>query len=161
MTHKEIIDICEKYSIKNYTINPDNTIDVNGSVHLYKSDLDELPLQFNKVTGYFVCGFNKLTSLKGAPKYVGGYFNCNVNFLYSLENAPTYIGIDISCIGNPIHYIYYKYIQNFNNIELFNEFKIINGNTINVKRLNDYININNYNHKLNVSLLSQVGYELI
>jgi len=55
MNHKEIKDICEKYSIKNYTINPDNTIDVNGNVYLYKSGLTELPLQFNNVSGYFEC----------------------------------------------------------------------------------------------------------
>ena len=34
MTNQEIHDICKKYGIQNYTINPDGSIDVNGNVEL-------------------------------------------------------------------------------------------------------------------------------
>ena len=67
--------ICEKYNIKNYTINPDGSIDVNGSVDLSQYKLIELPLRFNKITGYFDCSNNNLTSLKGCPRWVGGNFS--------------------------------------------------------------------------------------
>ena len=73
--------ICEKYKITNYTINPDGSIDVLGDVYLCGKNLTELPLRFNKVTGCFDCGDNKLTTLKGSPKWVGGYFNCSSNQL--------------------------------------------------------------------------------
>jgi hypothetical protein len=58
-----IHDICEKYGIKNYTINDDGSIDVNGDVDLYNCSITELPLRFNKVTGWFDCGYNNLTTL--------------------------------------------------------------------------------------------------
>ena len=32
---ESIIEICKQYGIINYTINPDGSIDVNGSVYLY------------------------------------------------------------------------------------------------------------------------------
>ena len=94
--------ICEKYNIKNYTINPDGSIDVNGSVYLYDESLTELPLTFNKVTGYFDCSDNKLTSLKGCPRWIGDYFNCRNNYLPNLEFSPDYVGGWFSCEYNKL-----------------------------------------------------------
>jgi hypothetical protein len=91
--------ICKRYRIKNYTINPDGSIDVNGSVNLSGRVLTELPLRFNKVTGSFNCGYNKLTTLKGSPKWVGS-FNCSVNKLTSLEFSPDYVGGHFWCKYN-------------------------------------------------------------
>ena len=51
-------DICEKYNIKNYKINPDNSIDVDGNVDLDRKYLTELPIRFNRVTGHFDCSRN-------------------------------------------------------------------------------------------------------
>ena len=95
-----IQELCKRYRIKNYTINSDGTIDVNGSVHLYDESLTELPLRFNKVTGYFDCSDNKLTSLKGSPRWIGGYFYCSRNKLTSLEFSPEYVGGVFSCEYN-------------------------------------------------------------
>jgi hypothetical protein len=92
--------ICKKYGIKNYTVNPDGSIDVNGDVSLSYDGLTELPLTFNKVTGYFDCSNNKLTSLKGCPRWVGGYFGCGYNDLTSLEFSPDYIGGSFWCQYN-------------------------------------------------------------
>ena len=50
-----IDDICKKYKITNYIINPDKTIDVDGDVTLSFSYLSKLPLKFNKVSGNFLC----------------------------------------------------------------------------------------------------------
>ena len=94
--------ICKKYGIKNYTINGDGSIDVVGDVYLSFSELTELPLTFNKVTGYFNCGGNSLTTLKGCPRWVGDYFRCNYNNLTSLEFSPEYVGGNFSCRDNEL-----------------------------------------------------------
>ena len=100
MTEQEIHDICMKYNIKNYSINPDGSIDVDGNVYLSEMDLIELPLKFNKVSGYFNCSFNKLTSLKGSPKEVGTFFTCYGNKLIDLKYAPNRIGSWFDCSNN-------------------------------------------------------------
>jgi hypothetical protein len=92
--------ICEKYKITNYTINSDGSIDVNGDVDLYYMELTELPLNFNRVTGYFHCSRNNLTSLKGCPRWVGGNFICSYNNLTSLEFSPDYVGDYFNCVQN-------------------------------------------------------------
>jgi hypothetical protein len=85
--------ICKEYSIKNYTINPDGTVDVGGDVNLYRKGLKELPLKFGKVSGDFYCSNNQLTTLEGAPKEVGGYFDCGSNELSTLEGAPKKVSV--------------------------------------------------------------------
>jgi hypothetical protein len=92
--------ICKKYGINNYTINDDGTIDVNGDVNLWIKGLTELPLTFNKVTGYFNCGYNNLTSLKGCPRWIGDNFDCGNNRLASLEFSPDYVGGHFWCKWN-------------------------------------------------------------
>ena len=99
---KDIDAICKKYLIKNYTINSDGTIDVNGDVNLIDMNLDKLPLKFNKVTGSFKCGNNQLTSLEGSPKEVGGRFNCYDNQLISLVGAPKWVGGNFYCGNNQL-----------------------------------------------------------
>jgi hypothetical protein len=94
--------ICEKYKITNYTINSDGSIDVNGDVDLYYMELTELPLNFNRVTGYFHCSRNNLTSLKGCPRWVGGNFICSYNNLTSLEFSPDYVGGFFWCNSNQL-----------------------------------------------------------
>ena len=97
-----IHDICKQYNIKNYTINDDGSIDVDGNVDLWNRGFVELPLRFNKVTGYFHCGMNKLTSLKGCPRWVGSWFICGYNDLTSLEFSPYYVGGYFDCINNKL-----------------------------------------------------------
>jgi hypothetical protein len=97
-----IDEICEKYEIENYTINDDGSIDVDGGVFLYDMNLEELPLTFNKVSGYFDCGRNKLTSLKGCPRWVDGNFYCNGNRLSSLEFSPEYVAGFFDCKYNDL-----------------------------------------------------------
>ena len=82
------LDFCKKY-LGNYTINSDDTIDVDGDVNLYNrlGDMKKLPVRFGKVSGYFHCGYNKLTTLEGCPKYVGGYFGCDIITHHILGNV--------------------------------------------------------------------------
>jgi hypothetical protein len=94
------LEFCQKY-LENYTINPDGTIDVDGDVYL-DNDMEKLPVKFGKVSGYFYCDGNNLTTLEGCPKYIGGVFSCGGNKLTTLEGAPKYIGGVFSCGGNKL-----------------------------------------------------------
>lgn len=102
MTEQEIHDICKIYNIKNYIINPDGTIDVEGNVYIGSLDLDKLPLKFNIVNGSFDCSWNSLSTLEGSPKVVGGFFNVSNNKLTSL-------------IGGPVN-VKYSYVCSYNNL---------------------------------------------
>jgi len=176
-----IHDICKEYGIKNYIINPDNSIDVDGSVDLYYMNIGKIPLNFNKVKGNFSCSTNELTSLEGAPKYVGGIFYCNNNDLISLKHGPKYVGQHFHCTGNelksfegvakeiggnfvcsnnPIEYLYYEYIRKSHNIELFNEYQIVKGDKLYLKRLMDYIKMNDYAEP-NIKHLKELGYIIV
>ena len=76
-----IIKWLDTMDVKNYTINPDWTIDVKGNVDLDYKNLTEFPdyIKFNHVSGYFSCSNNQLTSLKGGPTSVGDSFWCKNN----------------------------------------------------------------------------------
>jgi len=98
----EIDDICKKYGIRNYIINPDGSIDVDGDINLVNINLIKLPLKFNIVSGEFDCRGNKLTSLEGCPKEVGGDFSCYANQLTSLEGCPKEVGGYFDCANNQL-----------------------------------------------------------
>ena len=108
---KEIEEICRKYGIKNYTINEDGSIDVDGNVNLMGKGLTELPLTFNRVNGYFHCSHNYLTTLEGSPKHVNGYFNCSSNELTSLEHGPEYVDRDFNCRNNRLTSLEYSPLE--------------------------------------------------
>ena len=95
-----IDEICNKYDIKDYTINLDGSIDVYDSVDLSDFGLTEFPLIFNKVSRNFFCRKNKLTDLKGSPISVGGLFDCNTNRLTSLSGSPELVGDGFDCSEN-------------------------------------------------------------
>ena len=100
MTEQEIHDICNKYNIKKYSINPDGSIDVDGNVELGVYKLDKIPLKFNNVSGYFNISYNNITSLEGCPKYIGETFYCNSNKLTSLEYFPNKINTNTNIYMN-------------------------------------------------------------
>jgi len=98
---KDRVDsICEKYQIKNYSINSDGSIDVDGDVDISKQNLTKFPIVFNNVSGNFTCKDNMIKSLKGGPVTVGGNFVCAFNDLSSLAGSPESVGDDFSCKFN-------------------------------------------------------------
>jgi len=101
-TREEVIQVCEKYEIENYTINDDLSIGVDGSVYLEKEKLEYLPLKFNYVSGNFYCYDNKLKSLEGSPQTVEGDFKCSSNGLKSLESCPQTVEGDFKCYFNEL-----------------------------------------------------------
>jgi hypothetical protein len=154
-------EICDKYGIKNYTINDDGTVDVDGSVNLSNKGLTELPLKFNKVSSHFYChdnqltsligsplivgnGFycnnNRLKSLVGAPEYVGGDFKCKNNHLTTLEGCPTKIGGEFHFYGNPVYEIW-KLIDDKEYLEIFLDYDMIEGNNLILVKLNDILDM--------------------
>ncbi len=102
MSEQEIHDICSLYAIYGYTINPDGSIDVNGSVYLSGKGLKRVPVKFNKVDGGFYCNNNNLTSLEGFPKVVGGFFNVSDNNLTSLIGGPVNVKYSYVCSNNEL-----------------------------------------------------------
>jgi hypothetical protein len=104
----KIDKICKKYKIKNYTINSDNSVDVDDNVKLRDKKLKSIPLNFNIVNGYFDCSWNYLISLKGCPIRVGYGFSCYVNNLTSLQYSPQYMeNGEFSCNRNKIESLQY------------------------------------------------------
>jgi hypothetical protein len=102
ITEIEVAKICKKYRIKNWTLNPDGTVDVDGSVDLHDQKLSKLPLKFGRVIGDFDCSTNNLTSLEGCPTEIGGHFYCYGNKLTSLEGCPREIGGSFYCERNQL-----------------------------------------------------------
>ena len=100
----QIIKWLDSFKIKNYIINDDLMIDVKDNVYLVHQSLTCFPsfIKFNKVSGYFYCNTNQLTSLVGCPTTVGESFYCDINQLTSLEGCPTTVGGSFSCSNNQL-----------------------------------------------------------
>ena len=74
---------------------------IEGHVELQQLQLNELPdLSDVHVKWSFLCGFNNLTNLVGAPKFVGSEFWCLRNNLTSLSGGPATVLGDYNCRNN-------------------------------------------------------------
>jgi hypothetical protein len=101
-TREEIELWLFQMKIEKYKINDDLTVDVNGYVDISNQHLTIIPIQFGRVEKHFFCYSNKLTNLKGSPKYVGGTFACEDNYLTTLVGAPEEVGEDFDCHFNDL-----------------------------------------------------------
>ena len=99
-TESEVAKICRKYDIKNWTLNSDGLVDVDGDVFIQETSMTQLPLKFGTITGRFYCHDNRLTSLEGAPHTVGDNFSCGYNKLTSLKGSPHTVGEGFACHQN-------------------------------------------------------------
>ena len=93
----------EEYKIKNYTINDDFTIDVNGNVFLSREDFKEFPeyIQFGIIRGGFYCSLNHIAQILSNLIYVFFiYLNCNSNIyiLYSRDSNKFFLKLRASNI---------------------------------------------------------------
>jgi hypothetical protein len=98
----EIERLCNEYGIRNWTINSEGLVDVEGDVDLFNRVLTKLPIHFGKVGGSFYCNSNELTTLEGVPREVGGNFDCCYNNLTTLEGVPRGIGGSFYCHRNKL-----------------------------------------------------------
>src|SRR5574344_1413686 len=101
-TNKEDIKAwCDDMGIKDYTINDNGEIDVDGHVDLTNKNFKELPYKFGTVTGWFSLAHNKnLISLKNCPDFVDNMFDVdNCSQLSSLEGCPNKVMGSFYCRG--------------------------------------------------------------
>ena len=183
-TDEEIHELCRKYRIKNYTINEDKSIDVDGNVRLVGERLHKLPLNFRNISGNFFCGSNNLTTLEGVPETVGGHFSCSNNKLTTLGGAPRRVGGNFICIDNKnlmslegitptIHgYLYcydtpvYYFWDNFLNedkslIDSFvEEWDVIHEDTVIIEILEGWMEDNNINVEIDIEKIKSLGYKI-
>ncbi len=89
-----------------YTIHNDLTVDVGNDVNIADKGLPYIPVQFAVIDGDFLCGKNRLTSLKGAPRECKK-FCCNDNQLTSLIGAPNKCAV-FDCCGNRLTSLKYS-----------------------------------------------------
>jgi len=84
------------------TVDSNGLVSCDGNVEL-KDDIivNNLPVKFLHVGGYFLCNNNKLISLEGSPQIVGGGFYCNNDQLTSLKGGPGSVG-EYWCNTNPL-----------------------------------------------------------
>ena len=135
-TRAEVENWLISMNVKNYIINEDLTVDVNGNVDLSEKNINKIPIQFNIIKGDFFCIYNSLTNLKGCPKVVYGGFTCRENKLTSLEGCSEVITGYFSCSGNKL-----------TNLEgcpeiIEGSFDCRNNNIINLKGISKIINGN-------------------
>ena len=100
---KEIMRLLNWYfrTTGTVTISDEGLVSCTGNVELKRKPKHEkLPVAFDRVSGYFGCWGNQLTTLEGAPQSVGGSFSCSGNQLTSLEHAPKIVGRDFWCNNN-------------------------------------------------------------
>ena len=174
---QDIRDICKKYKIKNYFINSDMSISVNGLVNLHNKHLEKLPLKFKEVSDDFYCSYNQLTNLEGCPEKVSGGFYCSGNQLTSLEGCPdardihcvnnkitSFEGIpefwegELNIINNPVDEIFQLFNRDTRCIDLINEFDVIQGNKVSRDRLEEVFSHLDMEIPKNIKL---INYKLI
>jgi hypothetical protein len=100
-TYKATKDWLDFYKIKDYTINKDLTVDVDGNVYLNKKNLLRFYVKFNIVNGLFDCIDNDLTSLKGSPEKCTDFY-CYSNKLINLKYCPKEIKDEFISMDNPL-----------------------------------------------------------
>ena len=157
----QIVQLCKKYKIKNYSINTDLSIDVDGDADLNNLKLTSLPLKFSIVIGDFYChsnqltslegsprevggnfdcyNNNQLTSLKGSPREVGGYFDCRNSKLNTLEGGPREVGGRFTCSYNPVGEILNKFPEDLKKVlNVWDDFDVVrNGNELSAYRFKE------------------------
>ena len=101
---KNWLDECLCTKGGTWKVNPQTgLVDVIDSFSCSRQDLDSFKgVRFGQVSGYFSCSHNALTSLDGAPQWVGLYFSCSYNNLTSLEGGPQFVGLIYQCDHNSL-----------------------------------------------------------
>jgi hypothetical protein len=92
----EYFSLLGKVSISNTGL-----VSINGNVALTK-ECDELPVRFDRVSGYFDCENKGLKTLVGVPQWVGDTFSCVNNQLENLKGAPQWVGGNFWCQDNQL-----------------------------------------------------------
>ncbi len=94
----------DKFAKDRWILNQETgLVDIDGNFDCSGENLTSfLGIKFGKVSGYFSCQKNELTSLQGCPTSVDGAFACSDNQLTSLQGCPTNVGGDFYCSYNEL-----------------------------------------------------------
>jgi len=97
---------------KNWKLNSNGEVDVEGRVDMSKMNLTKIPVKFGKVEGWFNCSFNNLTTLKNCPHTLEENIDFSNNQITTLEYFPKIINGELHCSmdNNPLHN-YFKNIK--------------------------------------------------
>lgn len=101
-----------QHGVTDFFIHKDLTVDVKGDLDLSSYPMERLPFYFGSVEGDVIFSPSQetpLTSLRGAPQWVGGDFIVSGARLYDFKGGPSYVGGHfvasdaqlISLIGSP------------------------------------------------------------
>ncbi len=102
-TQRKMIErFVTKLGVKQFTVNGDLSVDVDGDVSVTTEAYTRIPCKFGKVSGNFVWAGGKLRSLENAPDEVGGEFDVHANQITSLQGFPSTVGGDVSLSGNQL-----------------------------------------------------------
>ena len=99
---QEQIDWLNKCTKGTWKLNPDTgLVDIDGDFNCSKQYLKDFKgVKFGEVRGSFICSFNELTSLTGAPQKILKDFNCSYNEIEFLKGAPQEVGGGFYCQFN-------------------------------------------------------------
>lgn len=158
----DIIKFLNDNNIKDYAINEDLIVDVNGDVNLrcneLLTDLRRIPMKFGSVSGEFDCSNNNLTTLENCPHTVKK-FDCSENSLTDLKHCPLNITLDFYANNNKLSTLidFPKSIKNLSTLDFSrnNIYDIDNINHLEVSYLRLHYNNLNYIQKF-----PNVTYEL-
>jgi hypothetical protein len=99
-TRDLIFNFCIWCDIENYTINSDGSVDVDGDVCIESYERDTLPFKFNVINGDFRVAHSDISDISMFPNKVTGGFYCNVNMITSCVGITQDVGTDFFICGN-------------------------------------------------------------
>jgi hypothetical protein len=98
-TYDAIYGFLQLIGVKYFTINDDNSVNINQDLDLSAKNLKELPFKIKEVAGNFFVNNNKLNNFKNFPELILGDFilsdNCYTT-LKGLENINFQASLDVS-----------------------------------------------------------------
>lgn len=98
--HDQIAKWLNDHEVKQFVINSDSTVSINGPLSLDGKELEEIPVKFKEVRGSIDVSSNKLKRIDWAPDHVQGDFDIWDNDLVTLEGGPTKVEGSYDCDNN-------------------------------------------------------------
>lgn len=113
----------KRIGVTKYEILPDLSVDVSGNVFI-PQEYTSIPVQFNRVSGLFICNYTKITSLEGAPQHVGGELiicGTDIASLRGVEKWIPNIKVDGKIWCDQTHILGLALIEGINQVKVWDE----------------------------------------
>ena len=92
----------DKFGVKNYSVNGDMTVSVDGPLDLADKGLEEIPVKFSEVSGSVDVTSNRLKRIDWAPAKVNKDFDAWDNQIETLVGGPTEVVQSADFDGNQL-----------------------------------------------------------